>query len=125
MWRSPTVLEGMGSACSALTTMPLSSSAHGGQRVSPQVGIRTGAVPGTWRVLCERGVKGRTHGQRQPCQPASPQEGPAGACVCGALGPAAQRGSYLNSGHHSSGDPRLATHPGGFSCRIKGAVRYT
>lgn len=71
-WRSPAVLEGMGSACSALTTTPVSSSANGGQCVPPQVGVRTGAVPGTWRVFCERGVKGRTHRQRRPCQPASP-----------------------------------------------------
>lgn len=27
---------------------------------------------------------------------------------------------YLNPGHHGSGDPRLATHPGGFSCGMKG-----
>lgn len=72
------------------------------------------SVLGTW-----------SEGKDAQTETASPQEGPAGARVCGALGPAAQRGPYLNSGHHSSGDPRLATHPGSFSCRIKGAVRYT
>lgn len=31
--------------------------------------------------------------------------------------------THLDSGHHSSGDPRLTTHPGSFSCKTEGGSR--
>lgn len=63
-------------------------------------------------------------GVRPDAVPSTQHGGHGRVCAHRAWGPAAARGPYLDSGHHSSGDPRLTAHPGGFSCRVKRAVKY-